>query len=83
MGFPKQEYWSGFPFPSPGDLPDPSIELGFPALQLDSLWTEPPGKPMPPLRVITSIFLFLLGGIDYQQVLLPHQSHQTIEHAVS
>ena len=45
MGFPKQEYWSGLPFPSPGDFPDPGIEPGFPAMQVDSLLTEPPGKP--------------------------------------
>ena len=38
-----QEYWSGFPFLSPGDLPDPGIEPGSPALQADSLPSEPPG----------------------------------------
>ena len=40
-----QEYWSGQPIPSPGDLPDPRIELGSPALQADSLQAELPGKP--------------------------------------
>ena len=40
MGFSRQEYWSGLPFPSPGDLPDPEIEPGSPALQADSLLTE-------------------------------------------
>ena len=45
MGFPRQEYWNGLPFPSKGDLPDPSIEPGSPAFQADSLPTEPPGKP--------------------------------------
>ena len=45
MGFSMQEYWSGLPFPSPGDLPDPRIELRCPALQVDSLPSEPPGKP--------------------------------------
>ena len=45
MGFPKQEYWNGLPLPSPGDLPNPGIELGSPALQADSLQSEPPGKP--------------------------------------
>ena len=45
MGFPRQEYWSGLPFPSPGDLPDPGIKLGSPALQADSLPSEPPRKP--------------------------------------
>ena len=41
MGFPRQEYWSGLPFPSPGDLPDPGIEPMSPALQADPLPTEP------------------------------------------
>ena len=44
MGFSKQEYWSGLPFPSPGDLPDPGIEPRSPALQADALTSEPPGK---------------------------------------
>ena len=44
MGFSRQEYWSGLPFPSPGDLPDPGIEPGSPALQADALTSEPPGK---------------------------------------
>ena len=41
MGFSRQEYWSGFPFPSPRDLPDPGIEPGSPAVQADSLLSEP------------------------------------------
>ena len=45
MGFSRQEYWSGLPFPSPGDLPNPGIEPGSPALQADALSSEPPGKP--------------------------------------
>ena len=45
MGFSRQEYWSGLPSPSPGDLPDPGIELWSPALQADALTSEPPGKP--------------------------------------
>ena len=45
MEFSRQEYWSGLPFPSPGDLPNPGIEHGSPALQADSLPSEPPGKP--------------------------------------
>ena len=46
MGFSRQEYWSGLPFPSPGYLPDPGIEPGFPALEADALTSEPPGKPL-------------------------------------
>ena len=41
MGFSRQEYWSGLPFPPPGDLTDPGIKPGSPALQADSLPTEP------------------------------------------
>ena len=46
MGFSRQEYWSGLPFPSPGDLPDPGIKPRSPTLQADALTSEPPGKPM-------------------------------------
>ena len=45
VGFSRQEYWSGLPFPSPGDLPDPGIEPRSPALEADALTSEPPGKP--------------------------------------
>ena len=45
MGFSRQEYWSGLPFPSPGYLPNPGIEPWSQALQADSLPTELPGKP--------------------------------------
>ena len=44
MGFSRQEYWSGLPFPSPGDLPDPGFEPWSPALQADTLPSELPGK---------------------------------------
>ena len=44
MGFSRQEYWSGLPFPSPEDLPDLGIEPGSPALQADDLPSEPSGK---------------------------------------
>ena len=53
MGFSRQEYWNGLPFPSSGDLPNPGIEPGSPALQADSLQSEPPlekrtyAKPVP------------------------------------
>ena len=45
MGFSRQEHWSGLPFPSPGDLPEPGNEPGSPALKADSLLGELPGKP--------------------------------------
>ena len=47
MRFSRQEYWSGLPFPSPGDLPYPGIEPRSPAFQADALTSEPPGKPSP------------------------------------
>ena len=46
MGFSRQEYWSGLPFPSPGDLPNPGTEPKSPALQTDALLSEPPGNPL-------------------------------------
>ena len=44
MEFSRQEYWSGLPFPSPGDLPNPGIEPRSPTLQADALLSEPPEK---------------------------------------
>ena len=46
MGFSRQDYWSGLPFPSPGDLPKPGTEPGSPTLQADALPSEPPGQPV-------------------------------------
>ena len=63
MGFSRQEYWSGLPFPSPGDLPDPGIELRSPALQADALTSEPPGKPK-----ITGV-----GSLSFLQWIFPTQ----------
>ena len=66
MGFSRQEYWSeeywsGLPFPSPGNLPDPGIEPGSPASQADALPSQPPGEPilgLPKLR----LYSLCLGG---------------------
>ena len=55
MGFPRQEYWSGLPFPSPGDLPNLGIELGSPALQADSLPTELRGKANTKMKDVVTI----------------------------
>ena len=54
----KQEYWSGLPFPSPGDPPNPWIEPGSPTLHADALPSEPPGKPLFPI-VTTCIYSHL------------------------
>ena len=55
MGFSRPEYWRGWPFLSPGDLPNPGIEPKSPALQADSLPAEPQGKPKNP--GVGSLFL--------------------------
>ena len=47
MGFSRQEYWSGLPFPSPGDRPGPGIEPRSPTLEADTLTSEPPGYKWP------------------------------------
>ena len=60
MGFSRLEYWSGLPFPSPGDLPNPGIEPQSLALQADSLPSESPGKPL---------LLCILSGIQLPRVL--------------
>ena len=82
MGFSRQEYWSGLPFPSPGDLPNPRIETGSPALQTDTLPSEPPGKPqatgMGSLSLLQGIFLIqeLNLGSPALQVDLHQLSYQ-------
>ena len=64
MGFPRQEYWGGLPFLSPGDLPDPGIEHGSPTLQADSLPFESPRKPqcnnIPALNLLLLYITFLV-----------------------
>ena len=62
MGFSRQEYWSGLPFFSPRDLPYPGSEPGSPALQVDALPSEPPGKPghcCLPLMILTFSHLII------------------------
>ena len=61
MEFSRPEYWSGLPFPSPGDLPDPGIEPRSLTLQADSLQTEPPGKPFLKVRFGLEISILLLS----------------------
>ena len=53
--FSRQEYWSGLPFPSPGDLPNPGIEPRSPSLQADALTSEPLGKPCRTPNVVPKI----------------------------
>ena len=69
MGFSRQEYWSGLPFPSPGDLPNPGIEPGFPTLEADALTSEPPGKPLCILYDNLNIFWSFESQIFFPNVL--------------
>ena len=83
-GFPRQEYWSGLPFPSPGDLPNPEIKSRSPALQADSLLSEPPGKPNILIVDVNYIcgcpcFFFFLNKLYF---LEQFQIHSKIEQKV-
>ena len=69
MGFSRQEYWSGLPFPSPGDLPDPGIEPGSPAFQADSLPSELPGKPSGPNTPRIILKYFISFSLPYMLLL--------------
>ena len=62
IGFSRQVYWSGLPFPSPGDLPNPGIEPRSPELQADALPSEPPGKPKD--RFIPRYFIFFIAMVN-------------------
>ena len=61
MGFSRQEYWSGLPFPSPGDLPDPGIEPWSPTFQADALTSKPSGylKKSSPIQGHVGFLLYL------------------------
>ena len=67
MGFPRQEYWGGLPFPSLVELPDPGIKSGSPALQAESLLSELPGKPNVVLHIFNG---FLYSIIQFSSVQL-------------
>ena len=67
MGFSRQEYWSGLPCPPPGDRPNPGIEPRSPASQVDSLLSEPPGKPFSTLA--TSFLLILNNQHDAIKIM--------------
>ena len=60
MRFSRQEYWSGLPFPSPGDLPYPGIEPRSPALWADALSSKPPGKPN---YIYNFVYIYILNDI--------------------
>ena len=70
MDFSRQEYWSGLPFPSLGDLPDPGIEPGSPALQADSLPAELPGKPHDITMYYTNNILYAILSSSKRKMFL-------------
>ena len=67
VGFSRQEYWSGLPFPSPGDLPKLGIEPGSPALRADALPSEPPGKLYVKYMTCSVTAGFCFGQMYYHQ----------------
>ena len=77
MGFPRQECWSGLPFPSPGDLSDPETEARSPALQADSLQSEQPGKP----QMIEGL-LFMVGPCTTLVFMLRRQLRMGASHVI-
>ena len=88
MGFSRQEYWSGLPFPSPGDLPDPGIEPRCPELASGFSTTEPPGKPLSNLLDPRTFFMkcqakivtaqnILRAGVPKLRDLIPNDLRQS------
>ena len=85
MKFSRQEYWSGLPFPSTRDLPNPGIEPRSPALQADSLPSELPGKPRDQTRIfyvscISRRVFFLLLAPPGKPILTLHTACQILFH---
>ena len=66
MEFFRQEYWSGLPFPSPGNSPDPGIELGSPTLWADSLPSELPEKPFKQMLLNLKMVDYIVTHLDYK-----------------
>ena len=82
MEFSRQEYWSGLPFPSPGDLPDPGIKPGSPALLADSLPSELQGSPVKiwwPLNLPITFYFPLMAC----EILGPQPGIETMPSAVT
>ena len=78
MGFPRKEYWNGMPFPPLGDLPNPGIELGSPALQADALLSEPPRKPIKNISTLKRIATSSVSEQQVQNVLNFHSTLLTV-----
>ena len=87
IGFSRQEYWSGLPFPSPGDLPNPGIETRSLALQADSLPTELPGEAhmcldrLYALLNLRSLFFFYLECVYFSFFINGHCIHPEVSYS--
>ena len=81
MGFSRQEYWSGLPFPSPVDLPDPGIKPGSLVLQAESLLFEPPGKALVMVKydIKQGAEMSCRSQLDYVSFLSPLAGHANQE----
>ena len=73
MGFSRQEYWSGLPFPSPGHLPDSGIEPRSPALQADALTSEPPGKTLTYVQTFETT-IRVVNSLSSWRFLIPYSN---------
>ena len=85
MGFPRQVYWSGLPCPPPGDLPKSGIKPGSPALQADSLPSEPPGKTVKSLMGLmnTDTFYNMLFEQFYKLLTIQKATNQSVLKEIS
>ena len=77
MGFSRQEYWSGLPFLSPGDLPDPGIEPTSPTLEADALTSGPPGK-LHSNYLVLNAWLFICSVPSFPQSYVSFKSTGTL-----
>ena len=81
MEFSRQEYWSGLPFPSPGDLPNPGIEPGSLELQAESLLSEPPGKSrfnVIPIKISMAFFFFFTEIAKHAKICMKPKRPQIV-----
>ena len=78
LEFSRQEYWSGLPFPSPGDLSNPKIESWSPELQVDALLSEPPGTPVNSVQSLSCVQLFAAPWTAARQASLSITSSQSL-----
>ena len=80
MGFFRQEYWSGLPCPPPRDLPEPGIEPRSPALQADSLQSEPPGNPSLSIIVLKMTYFIISFFFFFEKCALIKRQNEILLH---